>query len=167
VSASALAAGPPEDTVAPTISEKNPVPGNTETATTGTGTNGPTEFPYQWKRCNSAGAECVSISGATKSTYMVAKADVGHDLLVVVTATNSNVHWTASSATGNAVAANPGLVAEPTEKAPVKFTATSGEMVFENAGFSYRCVEASKPKVNSSTLTKPGTSRSPSPTAAR
>ena len=39
--------------------------------TLGTWTNGPTGYTYQWQRCNSSGASCVDISGATQSYYLV------------------------------------------------------------------------------------------------
>ncbi|HUJ91765.1 MAG TPA: hypothetical protein VLW05_03630, partial [Gaiellaceae bacterium] len=45
-------------------------------------------FTYQWQRCDSSGASCASIGGATASTYAVVSADVGHTLRVVVTASN-------------------------------------------------------------------------------
>ncbi|HVM58469.1 MAG TPA: hypothetical protein VMT74_13485 [Gaiellaceae bacterium] len=47
-----------------------------------------TGFTYQWQRCDSSGASCGSIGGATASTYAVVSADVGHTLRIVVTASN-------------------------------------------------------------------------------
>lgn len=40
---------------------------------------------YQWRRCNSSGASCVDIGGATASTYDLVTADVGSRIRVVKT----------------------------------------------------------------------------------
>jgi hypothetical protein len=61
------------------------------------GTN-PMTFTYQWQRCNSAGASCAGISGATGKIYRMATADVGNRLRVQVTARNSSGSRTATSA---------------------------------------------------------------------
>ena len=66
------------------------------------GTN-PMTFTYQWQRCNSAGASCAGISGATGKIYRVATADVGNRLRVQVTARNSSGSRTATSAPTSAV----------------------------------------------------------------
>jgi hypothetical protein len=58
----------------------------------------PISYGYQWRRCNSSGASCVDISGATSTGYTVAAADVSHTLRVHVTATNSAGSATADSA---------------------------------------------------------------------
>ena len=47
----------------------------------------PLAFTYQWKRCDAAGANCVSIPGATHESYRPVSADVGHSLKVFETAT--------------------------------------------------------------------------------
>ena len=39
----------------------------------------PFSFAYQWLRCNSSGSGCVSVSGATGSSYTLVSADVGFD----------------------------------------------------------------------------------------
>ena len=49
----------------------------------------PISYAYQWRRCDSAGANCVDIAGATGSSYTVVSADVGSTLRVRVTASNS------------------------------------------------------------------------------
>jgi len=41
---------------------------------------------YSWRRCNRNGRICVPIGGATKPSYAVTAADVGHVLVAVVTA---------------------------------------------------------------------------------
>ena len=76
------------------------------TATTGTWTNNPTRFNYQWLRC--AGTDCQPIPGAMLETYRVAKADQGFGLAVLVTATNAVGSGTArSTITGAAIAGPP------------------------------------------------------------
>jgi hypothetical protein len=49
---------------------------------------GPSTYTTVWERCNSAGAACGAISGATAASYTPTAADVGHTLVVVVTASN-------------------------------------------------------------------------------
>jgi hypothetical protein len=66
------------------------------------GTN-PMTFTYQWQRCNSAGAGCAAISGATAKVYRVATADVGNRLRVQVTARNASGSRTATTAPTSAV----------------------------------------------------------------
>jgi hypothetical protein len=41
--------------------------------------------PYQWQRCDAAGANCVNVAGATDQNYTVVDADSGSTLRVVVT----------------------------------------------------------------------------------
>ena len=70
------------NTALPTISGTAQV-GQTLTATTGTWTNSPTSFTYQWNRAGTP------IAGATASTYVPVTADIGNTLTVSVTAANS------------------------------------------------------------------------------
>jgi hypothetical protein len=44
-------------------------------------------YEYQWLRCDVAGANCVSIAGATNSNYLLTAADVGSTIRSEVTAT--------------------------------------------------------------------------------
>jgi hypothetical protein len=81
----------PVNTAVPTISGTAQV-GSTLTATTGTWTNSPTSYTYQWQR---AGTD---ISAATSSTYSPVSADVGHTLDVGVTAHNTGGDVAATSA---------------------------------------------------------------------
>jgi hypothetical protein len=72
--------------------------GTVVTASNGTWSATPTSFVYQWQRCNSAGASCNPISGATASTYTVTSADNGSTLRVSVTATAATGSGTSTSA---------------------------------------------------------------------
>jgi hypothetical protein len=58
-------------------------------------------FTYQAQRCDNTGGSCSPIKGATHSSYTLAAADAGHDVLVVVTA--RNVYSQAAGATAQPV----------------------------------------------------------------
>jgi len=90
----------PVNTSRPTISGTTRE-GATLRASTGRWTNSPTSFTYQWLRCDSAGANCAPISGATARRYTLAAGDVGHRMRVTVTARNASG---SASATSNATA---------------------------------------------------------------
>jgi hypothetical protein len=84
------------NTALPKISG-TPAEGSTLTASTGTWTNRPTSFTYQWERCNTSGAGCTN-AGQTSSTYLVGATDVGSTLRVAVTANNGKMSAAATSA---------------------------------------------------------------------
>jgi hypothetical protein len=79
----------PVNSTPPSISGSTVV-GQTLTADHGTWAGSPTSFAYQWKRCDSAGAACTAIAGATAATYAAQAADVGHALRVSVAAANAS-----------------------------------------------------------------------------
>ena len=62
--------------------------GGTVTVTRGSSSNDPTRYSYQWDDCDSSGKNCAAIGGATRQTYMLTSADVGHTIRVEETATN-------------------------------------------------------------------------------
>jgi len=86
---------PPENTALPTISPTTPYVGAEVKSTNGTWSGSPTSYTRVWKRC--AGAECETISGATKVSYTPVSADLGKSLKVAVTATNAAGSTTAES----------------------------------------------------------------------
>jgi len=49
----------------------------------------PLSYSYQWEDCNTAGAACTPISGATAATYIPKTSDIGHTLIVLEAAANS------------------------------------------------------------------------------
>jgi hypothetical protein len=87
----------------------------TLSASTGSWTNNPTSFAYQWQDCNGSGTNCLSIVGATASTYTLQGSDVGKTVAVQVTATNADGSGSATStATGVVVPLPPQVVSAPT-----------------------------------------------------
>jgi subtilisin family serine protease len=114
---------PPQNTALPVVSPEPPSVGTAVFTTVGTWTNSPTNYAYQWQRCNAAGAECVDISGATTSTYTATEADGKKTLVSKVTATNSGGQGSAVSKATKAVLTPPTTVTG----APVitKLTATT------------------------------------------
>jgi hypothetical protein len=66
----------------------------------------PISYSYQWKRCDTAGANCGAIGGATGSSYTAVSADLGSTLRVAVTASNPGGSSVASSTYTSAVTAS-------------------------------------------------------------
>jgi hypothetical protein len=87
--AGATQAGAPVNGCPPTI-EGSLVVGKTVTAGNGCWQNSPTSFAYKWMRCDQAGTNCTAITGATKQAYTLTQSDVGHTLIVFVTASNGS-----------------------------------------------------------------------------
>ena len=63
---------------------------------------------YQWERCNSSGASCAPIAGASANEYVPLSADVGSTLVAAVTATNAAGSVTVASVASATVASAPG-----------------------------------------------------------
>jgi hypothetical protein len=104
----------PVDSILPTISGTAET-GQTLTATTGTWTESPTGYTYQWESCAS-GCKVVkwtAIAGATKSTYAVT-GEVGSTLRVTVTASNAGGKEAAHSAQTLAVTQGPSTIGTTT-----------------------------------------------------
>ena len=121
----------PVNTVLPTVSG-TAEHGQTLTAATGTWTGTqPISHTYQWRRCDTAGANCGSISGATSSSYLLDSGDVGATLRAQVTASNGAGSASAQSsqtAVAKAKPARPANTALPT----VSGTAQQGQTADRN-----------------------------------
>jgi hypothetical protein len=79
----------------------------------------PTSFTYGWLRCNTSGASCVSIAGATAATYTPVAADVGSTLRGAVTASGGPALSSEATQTVKAVSPGGPLVAGGTTVATV------------------------------------------------
>ena len=71
----------------------------------------PLSYAYQWRRYDSAGANCTDIAGAIQPSHSLSTADVGATVRVAVTAANAGGNSTSVSAASDIVA--PGTV-DPT-----------------------------------------------------
>ena len=89
-------------------------------------------YTYAWLRCNANGRICLAIAGATGATYVSTPDDVGHALVVRVTASNGTVAQPTLSAATAVVAAPAGPVASvaPT----VTGTAQQGQRLVASPG---------------------------------
>ena len=142
-SAAAIAASAaPKNTSLPRISG-TAKQGKKLTASTGGWKNSPTSYKFQWRRCNSSGANCSNISSATSSAHTLVLADVGHTARVVVTAKNAHGSTAATSARFPAAGTVSGLPPANTKlptisgmaKQGQKLTATNGS--WNNSPSSY------------------------------
>ena len=149
---------PPVNTSPPTISGQTVV-GDTLTAANGSWSNGPTGYSYQWQDCDSSGANCGSISGATSSSYKLASSDAGGTIDVVVTASNSAGSGQATSV-ATAVVTVP--VQPPVNTSPptisgqtvVGDTLTAANGVWSNGptGYSYQWQDCDSSGANCSSI---------------
>ena len=119
------------NTVAPAAPSGTARDGSTLTASPGTWSGvTPIDFAYNWLRCNSAGASCVSI-GASDLTYTLVSADVGSTIRVAVTATNTDGSTSALSAATAVIAVlAPGNSSLPS----VSGTSMTGQMLSASTG---------------------------------
>jgi len=142
VAASAIAAAPQNQT-APSINGKAMV-GQTLTVDKGEWNGSPTNFTYQWQRCDNDGSSCGDISSSTAKTYKLTDADTGNTVRVQVTAKNSDGSTTASSKPTDVISGNaaPRATTQPSisGKAQVgeTLTASPGKWAEGPSSFAYQ-----------------------------
>jgi hypothetical protein len=110
--------GHPVPTSEPTVSGTAQV-GQTLTTTNGgwTSDSNVSRYAYAWARCDTNGANCVTIGGATANTYKLVDADQGHRIRSYVNAYNSNGNTQQeSNATAVVAAGTSGGTTTPTGK---------------------------------------------------
>lgn len=156
---------PPANTAPPVVSGTAQDGGTLQT-TTGTWSNNPTGYTYQWQRCDSTGANCSTISGANSSSYIGQSADVDDTLKATVTASNSAGSASATSAPTPVVSA-PAPISPPANAAlpTVSGTAQVGQTLTASSGtwsgsptFTYQWSRCDAAGANCSTITGAGSS---------
>lgn len=123
---------PPSNSAPPTISG-TARQGQTLTGQTGSWSGStPIAFGFQWRVCDTAGASCSDLAGATAQTHVVTSAEVGHTLRVLVVASNSAGTASVLSAATTVVTSG----AAPSNTSPPVITGTllSGRTVTANNG---------------------------------
>jgi hypothetical protein len=127
----AATAAAPQSNSAPTISGQARE-GRTLTTNNGNWASSPASFSYQWQQCDSSGANCNPISGATSKTYQVAGGDVDHTLKVAVTATNTDGSGSATSGPTDVISS----AKAPVNTAPPQISGTAkvGEQLSASTG---------------------------------
>ena len=130
----------PFNTAAPTVSGTTRE-GQALTLARGTWDGTPTlTYAQQWRRCDSAGANCTNIAGATGTSYTLVTADIGSTIRAVVTATNAaGATSAATTATSAIVAIAPANTAVPTATGTRRDgqTLTGTQGAFSGTGNSY------------------------------
>ncbi len=116
----ANATPPPANSSLPAISGTAQV-GRALSASTGDWTNNPTDYAYQWRRCNTSGGGCADIAGATSSTYTLVSGDRGSTMRVLVVATNDGG---SASATSGPTATVTDPLAPPANSSPPTISGT-------------------------------------------
>lgn len=121
-SSAAKSQATPVNTTAPTVTG-TPVLGATLTGVAGTWTGSGIRYSYQWLRCDSAGANCATISGGTSTTFVLTVADLGSTLrFSVVAASRKGSTSATSDPTGVVTQPSTGSTGPP---APTALSATS------------------------------------------
>jgi lysozyme len=128
--------GPPSTASPPTIV------GTPQTTKTLTGLPGqwaggkPVTFLYQWLRCDAAGATCSPIPGALQETYVPTTDDLGHALVLSVTAQTTAAAVVANSPPTVAVTAGGSTATRPvaTSTPTVTGTAQAGQTLTTSVG---------------------------------
>ena len=127
----AAAGSVPTNSSPPTISG-TPQDNQTLTASSGSwGGSDPKTYTYTWQRCDQNGNNCSGI--ATGQSYKLTSHEVGHRLLVVVTATNSAGSASAESA-ATAVIAAAGSAPKNTSAPTISGTPQQGQTLTGQRG---------------------------------
>jgi hypothetical protein len=103
----------PQESAPPTIAG-TATQGETLTESHGQWSPNDVSYSYQWQDCDSSGAGCQDIAGATSQTYTLTLADAGHTIRVKETATTLGAASATSAATAVVLPLPPQNQAVPT-----------------------------------------------------
>jgi hypothetical protein len=92
--------------------------GRTLQVDNGAWSRSPTSFAYSWLRCNQNGRICTPIAGATAASYVAKAEDVGHAIVVLITASSGGATAAAISAAATGVPAGTGTTTTGTTQTP-------------------------------------------------
>jgi uncharacterized delta-60 repeat protein len=124
---------PPVNSSPPTISGAA-TEGQKLTVNPGTWSPTNVTLTFQWRRCDTAGANCLDITGATAASYVLARADIGHTIRVRETATNAYGSSSVDSAPTTVVLAKPGTPPVNSIPPTISGAATEGQTLTANRG---------------------------------
>jgi Hypothetical glycosyl hydrolase family 15 len=148
----------PSNSGLPVVSGTDQV-GSQLSASAGSWSGSPTSYAYQWDRCDSSGANCAAISGATNTSYLLVSADGGATIRVAVTASNSAGSSTAASAQTPMVAAPPSApvntgvpVISGTAQQGQTLTASRGAWSGNPTGYAYQWLRCDATGANCSAV---------------
>src|SRR5215211_6345911 len=134
-SATAVVAAAATVTTAPPATRGPQKAGQTLTASTGTWSGTPPiGYAYQWRRCDSAGNNCVDIVLASQQSYTPTAVDVGSTLRVRVTASNAAGSASASSDKTAVVTAAPATPPVNTAAPTISGSAQDGQTLTADKG---------------------------------
>jgi GH25 family lysozyme M1 (1,4-beta-N-acetylmuramidase) len=146
---------PPFPTGAPAASTPPTIVGTARAGAQLTGVPGtwsggkPVSFTYQWESCDAAGAGCAPIPGATLPTYVPGAGDVGHAVVLAVTAGGAAGTANALSSptvavgqAGSGTTTRPAAITAPqvtgTAQVGATLTATAGTWNGSPSAFAYQ-----------------------------
>jgi hypothetical protein len=110
-------AAEPVNSAPPTISG-SAHPGDTLREEHGSWTNGPTEFYYQWERCDAGGGNCQAIFNAVSSRYVPSSFDDGYTIRVIEWANHAGAVSAPAESAATAPIAEPALTTPPSPVGP-------------------------------------------------
>ena len=150
----------PASTALPSISG-TATQGQTLTTSNGSWTNNPSSFAYKWQDCDSSGASCSTITGATANSYTLTANDVGHTLRATITATNAGGSGSATSNQTTTVASSAPSAPASTALPSISGTATQGQTLTTSNGswtnnpssFAYKWQDCDSSGASCSTIT--------------
>ncbi|HXW33761.1 MAG TPA: SMP-30/gluconolactonase/LRE family protein [Acidimicrobiales bacterium] len=135
---------PPKNTEPPKLSGQA-MAKMTMTASPGAWSNEPVAYGFQWEDCNSEGASCTPILGATNASYTTTDTDAGRTLVVVVRAMNQAGAIAASSTPSAIVALGPTYPLSEGSQPGQIISGPDGNLWFTNASKSNPSIDKITP----------------------